>query len=197
MYDIDIKITLCHDVQVYENRFRNRVKKLVALDVGVIGSIFSPQLSDLLKIVLYQGWFSISYIISQAINYNWGNYLFKLFFRVTPSFLHPWPHDKIFHRKDEEVTVSVCYLYFHFWKRYLGTLALNPFTPLYPRSPTCFIWGTMKGLMYHEPGFLAHLRSMPDSKCLEVEKSGHWLQHAASELVTSEIVSFLDLKQKD
>jgi pimeloyl-ACP methyl ester carboxylesterase len=178
---------------VYENRFPQRVKKLVALDVGVISSIRSPPVMDLVKILLYQWWFAGSYLVSQAINFNLGNYLFKLFFRITPSCLHPWPHDKIFHRKDQEVTVSVCYLYYHFWRKYILSLSLRPFEAKYPTSPTYFIWGRMKGLMYHEAGFLTHLRSLAHCKCLEIETSGHWLQHSSPETVTSEIVSFLHL----
>ena len=49
---------------MYENRYPKRVEKLVAMDVGVISSIFSPKISDLLKIVFYQGWFSVCYFIS-------------------------------------------------------------------------------------------------------------------------------------
>ena len=117
---------------MYENRYPQRVEKLIAIDVGVISSISSPKISDLLKLVLYQHWFAICYFISQAINFNLGNYLFKLFFKIVPKCLQALTHDKIFHRKDEEVSVSLCYIYYYFWRRYLLSLSFNPFRPVYP-----------------------------------------------------------------
>ncbi len=55
---------------LYENTFPERLNQFVSLDIGLISD---PPLRSLMLILLYQFWFAIAYIISQAINFSLGS----------------------------------------------------------------------------------------------------------------------------
>jgi pimeloyl-ACP methyl ester carboxylesterase len=127
---------ICHDWGaviglLYCNKYPEKVKRLILIDVG-IKSISESSFWEIFLIVLYQWWFSIAYIIGQFFGAPLGNCIFvtyMIFVTVFP-FLRVCPHDS-YHRPASEMTIEMCYLYFHYWKSMLQGRSIQP------KMPTC------------------------------------------------------------
>lgn len=46
-------------------------------------------------------------------------------------------------------------------------------------------------MLFHDENFIKKMKAISTNKVVEVQKAGHWLQIAQADLVTKEIVSFL------
>ncbi len=46
-------------------------------------------------------------------------------------------------------------------------------------------------MLFHDDNFLKKMKASNSNKVVEVQKAGHWLQIAQADLVTNEIVAFL------
>ena len=101
----------------FQNHYPERVERIVALDIGLIGGLSSMNPSHIPLVLLYQWWFAIAYFISQAFSKTLGEFLFKSF-NLLPKFLQPCPFD-VPPRPRSEIKVHMCYPYYHFWKSYL------------------------------------------------------------------------------
>ena len=154
--------------QLYENKFPERIKKLVLLDVG---QAVKPSLVDVIRILTYQWWFASAYFWSQILGMAIGNAIFYAYFLLCPMFLRCTPTDVI-HRK-EKATVQVCYPYFQFWK---STLTGKIIEGKFPSVPTLFLYGNQKTTHFHGQKFLKKLASTPNCGYAELD-AGHWLTH--------------------
>lgn len=116
----------------YENKYPNKVKQLIAVDIGML-DIADSQFKQLIIIPLYQLWFAFSYLISQIISFTMGNIIFKSFFLFTLCFpfLSPLCKGDKGKRSAKEINVNMCYLYFQFWKEIL-TGNKNKLEPKFP-----------------------------------------------------------------
>lgn len=171
---------------LYQSKYPSRVSKLVALDVGVMKS---PAPKDLPRILLYQWWFAFAYFVSQAINNFLGQIIYFSFF-LLPSFFLVCPHDVV-HRPVKELKVHMTYMYYHFWKNFFFNRK-NFLKPKFPTCPILFMYGIRKNVMFHSQAFLDRIAATPKSKYLAVE-AGHWMTHDSPNLITTEILEFLDL----
>jgi pimeloyl-ACP methyl ester carboxylesterase len=139
---------ICHDWGaflglLYCNKFPHNVKRLILIDVG-IKSISESSFFEIFLIILYQWWFSIAYIIGQLFGAPLGNCVFvtyMIFVTLFP-FLKVCPHDS-FHRPASEMTIEMCYLYFHYWKSMLQG------RPIQPKMPTCPVLYMVRHFLLH------------------------------------------------
>lgn len=154
--------------QLYENRFPERIKKLVLLDVG---QMLKPSVIDVIRILSYQWWFASAYFWSQLFGLQVGNFIFYAFFVLCPKFLRCTPTDVI--RRKGKPTVQLCYPYYQFWKSNLsGRLVEAKF----PKVPTLFLYGNQKATQFHGPKFLSKLATTPNCGYVEMD-AGHWITH--------------------
>lgn len=118
----------------YQNKYPSRVKNLVTLDIGLPGRLSYKEFAVM---TLYQGWFAVSYAISQAVNYAVGNWVFKLSFRIASvlPFFSPVPHDTL-PRSLDEINVAMAYPYYYFWT---GLLRRTLTIPQFPSCPILFM----------------------------------------------------------
>eukprot|EP01035_Chromulina_nebulosa_P020921 gene20921-27117_t len=172
---------------LYENTFPERVNKIVNLDVGLLSN---PPIKSLALILLYQLWFAFAYFVSQAINYSLGDLLFKLFVVLCPASFRVTSPDEKLPRPKEEVNVSHCYFYYHFWKELIfnGKKALKP---KFPKAKMLFLFGRLKNVMFHDDKFIQKIRDTQGCKYVKVD-SGHWIATAKPQLVTDEIIEFIE-----
>lgn len=127
---------ICHDWGaviglLYCNKYPQNVKRLILIDVG-IKSISETSFWETFLIILYQWWFSIAYIIGQFFGSPLGNCIFVTYMILVTifPFLKVCPRDT-FHRPASEMTIEMCYLYFHYWKLMLQG------RPIQLKMPTC------------------------------------------------------------
>ena len=170
---------------LYQNKYHQSVKKVVALDVG-LG--LTKNIREIGVLLFYQLWFAIAYVISQAINYQLGNLFFKLFlFLPFIKYISPTPHDTL-HRPISEISVHLCYPYYHLWKGLLfDKVRLRP--PRFPSCPVLYLYGLKKNAMFHSSGFIDRLAATEGCKSLALE-AGHWVTHFQPEIVVKEVKEF-------
>lgn len=132
---------ICHDWGaiiglLYAEKYPTKVRQLILIDVG-IKSRNETKLWELFLIILYQWWYSIAYIIGQLFGVPLGNCIFvtyMIFVTLFP-FLKVCPNDT-FHRPASEMTIEMCYIYFHYWKSFLQG---KPIEPKYPSCPILYM----------------------------------------------------------
>lgn len=117
----------------YQNKFSDKVKKLVLIDVGMI-KLHTASLEQIAFIAMYQSWFAISFVISQLISRTLGHLMLYLFALpwFAPLFTGLWEGSEVGDRmqRDDKVVLR-CYPYFQIWKLLLTN------TIVYPHFPTC------------------------------------------------------------
>jgi len=96
----------------YENAYPERILKVVCFDVGILKR---PPILSVLRILFYQLYFALGFMISMLVSKILGNLallFFGKFISWTP--LGPCPHDTV-NRGVLEVDMQMCYPYYHFW----------------------------------------------------------------------------------
>jgi pimeloyl-ACP methyl ester carboxylesterase len=174
-------IALC-----FQNKYPELVKKLCLLDVGIVKPENAP-IVDLVKILIYQWWWAIAYVIAQLLSFALGDMVFKSYMLFKPL-LHPCPEDSL-HIPVTDMTVARCYPYYQFWE---AMLTGKPVKAVYPTQncPLLFMWGGKKKCMFHDKQFLARVQGTEGSKALVVPDGGHWFAKTHSALFIQEIKAF-------
>ena len=181
---------------MYENRHPERVSKIVCLDVAMGISKGKSLFPPYLIVVLYQLWWAWAYFLSQALHASIGSLVFALYSLLVPSWFRPTPMQaKDIPRPTAQISVQLCYPYYHFWKDMLFSTTKSRLS-LIPRPVSCpilFCYGTHKNVMFHKPGFLKWIDRRTDgSKQVAIEGAGHWLSRgAAASAVCKEMDGFL------
>jgi cis-3-alkyl-4-acyloxetan-2-one decarboxylase len=165
---------------LYQNKYPERVKKIVCFDVGIITK---PPFPDFAIIAFYQLWFCWGYFITMLTSWFAGrwigqawNLIFAVFFAKT---IGPAPHDKI-NRPMMEIDVRMCYPYWQFYFGPDGYFRAGPKNMLRPRFPTCpifFMYGTKKNCMFHSQRFLKQIEDTPGCQSTSYD-CGHWVQES-------------------
>jgi pimeloyl-ACP methyl ester carboxylesterase len=168
--------------QMYENKYSERVKKLVLLDVG---RGIDPSARGKMVAIYYQLAFESHYFLFKTLGYTIGNLCFKLFSKFTPRFLWPVPYDKM-HRPADEMSVHLCYPYYYLWS---SVFRLKPIRISFPKCPVLFLYGTKKNCLFHDDHFLKKLDATAGCRHLSLE-CGHWVTHFEPKVCFSEIVNF-------
>eukprot|EP01033_Poteriospumella_lacustris_P012987 gene12987-9291_t len=172
----------------YQNKFPEKVKKLVLVDVGMI-KLHTASLEQMLFIAMYQSWFAISFLVSQLISRYVGHLMLLLFGLpfFAPLFKGLWEGTEVGDRmrRDDKVVLR-CYPYFQLWKLLLTN------TIVYPHFPTCpllYLYGTEKRFMFHDEEFLRTIRSKKECKELGLQ-CGHWVGINEEQRTLQELRSF-------
>jgi pimeloyl-ACP methyl ester carboxylesterase len=122
-----------HISLLYQNKFPERVQKLVLLDIGML-KLSTATFSQIWHIALYQGWFALSFLFSQffgkAVAYRYF-YLFHLVAFCFPGLWYKTDEDLKAKGELDNNIVYRTYPYFYLWK------SLVTFTIKYPTFPTC------------------------------------------------------------
>jgi len=187
--DDDIKVTfIIHDWgsyigMCYVNKYPERIKRVVAFDVGILNS---PRGYNLFIILLYQMTFAFIYLVSQLplIGNLLANIWATLYFLLTPKFLAPCPHDKV-PRPRNEITVNLFYPYY---QQLLGPQGYvrnmrGMMRPKFPFTdnkdtvspPLMFLYGTKKNAFFHSDSFIKRIDATAGCSHKSYE-TGHWLQ---------------------
>jgi pimeloyl-ACP methyl ester carboxylesterase len=168
--------------QMYENKYSERINKLVLLDVGRGIDVTTK---GKMIAIFYQLTFAVNYVIFKTLGFGIGNTCFKLFCTFCPRVLWPVPHDTM-HRPAEDINVHLCYPYYHLWR---GVLKFKPIKITFPKCPVLFLYGTKKNCMFHDNNFLMKLDRTPGSKYLSLD-APHWVTHGQPSICFSEIDKF-------
>lgn len=122
---------------IYENRYPNKVIKMIALDIGL-------NVEPRFRIFLYQTWYAICYIISQLFGRFIASIPFftlLILFKIFP-FLSPLGMDgDTPRRKISELHPEMCYPYYYLWKylienHFFKLLTLGDI-PVFWKMPSC------------------------------------------------------------
>lgn len=176
---------------VIEGRLAPRVRKAVALDVGIPARPGTERVRGFFWQIPYQLFFATVFYtgaraspaLAQAL--LTGMYKLGLFELFGPLGFK----SKGTPRPREEIRWWLCYPYFHLWYGLVCRLRM-PRAPRMLQAPLLFLWGKRKRTMFHSEDFVERLRKDPG--CLAVELDcGHWLQTEAPAQMLAEMRSFL------
>eukprot|EP01041_Mallomonas_annulata_P000736 gene736-1414_t len=173
--------------QLYQNRYSDDVSKIICLDVGQI-PFKNATLFQMIVIIFYQGWFAISYLISQIFGSFLGNTSLYLSLPLMTLF-GPCPYEKKLTIPFSQFHVGLCYIYLRFGMAYVtGNLPRSHF----PSCPLLYIYGTMKRIMFHDSAFIQNIRTLsPSGSRYVAVDTGHWMMLDAPDICLAEIRSFL------
>ena len=105
---------------------------MVSLDIGIMKK---TGIKATLLILLYQWWFAWSYVIAHTIHMSVGQGVFILYFVLVKAVkCLRIAHDKKVPRPQNEISVNMCYPYYHFWKAFFMGKEIKtkfPSCPLY------------------------------------------------------------------
>ena len=175
---------LCHDWgaffgMVHQNVHPERIKKIVLFDIGIVKR---PPLLDAIRIIFYQWWFALSFIVSQIFPssiFRCVGDLMMVAFKLLFSWNIIAPTNESMPRPLLEATSLMCYPYYYFWfgkKGYLRLGAKRMLRPKEPRCPILFFYGKSKNVMFHGNSFVESLRGRTDGSVVKpMENAGHWM----------------------
>lgn len=133
---------------LYENRYPNKVKKMIALDIGL-------NVEPRFRIFLYQSWYAVCYIISQIFGQFIASipfFLLFILFKIFPI-LSPLGMDGDSpRRKISELRPDMGYPYYQIWKyliqnHFFKLLTLRDI-PVFWEMPACPILFMVILLLY-------------------------------------------------
>ena len=170
---------------LYENRHPEKIEVIVAHDVAML-TRGRPSLPALLILVLYQWWFTTSFLVKNIFGKSAGDFVLSSYVLLTKllPFIGP-TRDKL-RRPREEITSHLCYPYAHFWL--WGGITMKT---RYPKCPLLYMYGRNKNIMFHNASTLERIKSDKNASYREF-KGGHWFFDEEPEQVVEEIKKFLE-----
>jgi len=172
---------------LYQTRHPDKVKAVVALDVGLLDLASAP-LHHIFVICFYQWCFATSFLVSALLGTAAGEALFVLAsvaLRLLP-FLSPCPHERL-PRPVKDIKVRMCYPYLRIW---LDVFTGRNVHPRFPAVPFLYLFGERKNVMFHSPSFLRRLDNTPGCRWRSFA-CGHWMMHSEADGVADEVRRFL------
>jgi pimeloyl-ACP methyl ester carboxylesterase len=150
----------------FAQRYPERVKQIVGVDVGDVGSrahVASLSLAGKLATLAYQLWLAAAWRIGGAM----GDRMTRFMARQLRAPAAP-----------EHIGVHMNYPYDIAWTGSYGSFkALRPFNPT---CPMLYVYGTRKPVMFHSPAWVAALKQRPGC-AVEAFETGHWVMAAQPE----------------
>lgn len=174
---------------LFAERYPERVKRLVALDVGAAIKK-QPNPIGYLMVPAYQLTLASAFLISRvpAIGPFVGNLLTKGILAGLGLFGSQYSGPT----RRTPLSPALNYPYYYFWKGVLtGQL---PLSMKLPDIPFFFAYGTRglkKVMMFHDEAWLKKVSQKATNKVVAFEQSSHWLMRDEPEKLNREIESFL------
>eukprot|EP00667_Euglena_gracilis_P017463 EG_transcript_18393 len=172
-------VLFCHDWgcmlgYLIASRHPDLVSHLVALDIG----IKMPQTpSFTFFFASYQLFNLLTFLLGHPAG-TWAqrSFLSMMRYRARPL---------------TEVTPSMNYMYYHFWRRFLlsGGKPLGRIAKI--TTPLFFAYGTRKMEMFHSEEWLAQLQQSPANRVLRCENADHWVTLTSSPAINENVHEWL------
>jgi len=172
---------------LYLIAYPNTVHKFVTLDIGIRDTL------DLVS-VCYMTYLAFVFLMSRIL----PDQLALLLIALYPwKFIGPCPYETDVPSNVREIKAFMCYPYFQTIIPYLPSIIFGgkDFVKLsVPKTPTLFLFGGKKRVMFHSPSYLDALEKDPASAYKEYQDCGHWLHWTNADEVYSDILKFLNQK---
>lgn len=172
---------------MYENKYTEKVGKMIAVDVGLNVDITW-------RLVLYQSILAFVYLSSQLLGNTVGSVLFAFYSFIMRSlpFLGPLhlEADLRYYNIHCHPTVDMAYPYFYLYKNIL-TGNMKKMLSRFPSCPLLFMYGEQKRIMFHGAKFLDKIRNSHVCTSLGFPEAGHWIMHVSPEKMANAIEKFL------
>lgn len=98
--------------QLYENKYPDRISKIVLLDVG---RGVDPTPRGRFVFIFFQISLAIIYVLFKIFGHFLGNLIFRSFERLIPRSLRAIPYDAKYHPPADTMDVHLCYPYIYLW----------------------------------------------------------------------------------
>lgn len=174
---------------LYQNKYPNKVKAMVIVDVLFTAQDSPPSLYKTLVIMSYQLSFAGVFLIRQLFGETIGSFAFNLswlYLSLVP-FMTPLKRERL-PRNPQELKAHMCYPYYHMWKNILSGTVIKP---TLPECPILYFWGERKNILFHDTAVVERMSQRPLSKAVSFKNSGHWLMITETEAVLKEMRTFL------
>ena len=180
----------------YQNAHPQSIENMIIFDIGVIKK---PPIADALRILFYQMWFAVAFLVAQIpprAFFRWVGDILMVAYKCIFSWTRISPTCEEVPRGVLKTTSLQCYPYYYFWLGRNGFFRLGPKKMLRPQIPQCpilFFFGLQKNLMFHSDDFLETVKNKLASKVVPMPKAGHWMMNTPenSAVVIKEIKEYL------